>query len=174
MATRKRARRAPRRHSTLTRVSTLSAPKSSGRIEPAKQALRRGESLYRLGLLVHSPGRVELSVRWLENGDDERYDRGVEERRRAETYAVALALALPVGAAFGCSSNDAKRIRVEIIEPAQMSGSDYRIGRVYFSFDPARLEQEEFDPSSPGYENLCWVKQARSKAPPTAGTSREQ
>lgn len=68
---------------------------------------------------------------------------------------------------------DAKRIRVEVIEPAEMSGSDYEVGRVLFRFDPAWLEQEEFDPSSPGYENLCWVKQARSKAPPTAGTSRE-
>lgn len=69
---------------------------------------------------------------------------------------------------------DAKRLRVEIIEPAQMSGSDYRIGRVYFRFDPAWLEQAEFDPSSPGYENLCWVKQARSKAPLPAGTSRDE
>lgn len=61
---------------------------------------------------------------------------------------------------------DAKRIRVEIIEPAKMIGSDYNVGRVFFRFDPASLEQEEFDPSFPGYEDLCWVKQARSKASP--------
>jgi len=61
---------------------------------------------------------------------------------------------------------DSDRLRVKIMDPSKMRVSDYAIGRVFFSFDPAWVEQEEFDPSWPGYENLCWVKQARSKSVP--------
>lgn len=61
---------------------------------------------------------------------------------------------------------DPQRIRVSILEPAQMGVNDYRIGRAWFTFDPPRLEPEEYDSTYPDYENLCWVKQARSKPAP--------
>ena len=50
------------------------------------------------------------------------------------------------------------RLVIQVGEPSTFGVEGYRVGRVSLQLDPNQLEPQEYEPSFPGYENLCWVK----------------
>jgi hypothetical protein len=69
-------------------------------------------------------------------------------RQRAESVARELA----------ARGVDRGRLVIEVGEPSALGVAGYRVGRVRMQLDPDSRQPQEFDPSFPGYENLCWVK----------------
>jgi hypothetical protein len=72
-------------------------------------------------------------------------------RQRAEAVARELA----------ARGVDRDRFVIEVGEPSALGVEGYRVGRVLLQFDPDWRQPQEFDASSPDYENLCWVKYPR-------------
>jgi hypothetical protein len=79
-----------------------------------------------------------------------------------------------VARAFGSRGIERSRLLPIVGDPSTLGVEGYRVGRVYLQLDPDQLEPEEYDPTSPGYAELCWVKYPRSQSggeAPTDGAS---
>ena len=75
-------------------------------------------------------------------------------RQRAEAVARVLV-------AHGA---DRGRLVVDVGDPATLGIDGYASGRVYLRLEPSYAEHEDYDPSAPGYEELCWIKYPSTSA----------
>jgi hypothetical protein len=76
-------------------------------------------------------------------------------RQRAEAVARVL---VEHGA-------DRGRLSIDVGDPATFGIEGYASGRVYLRLEPNYAEPDDYDPSAPGYEELCWIKYPSTSSP---------